>query len=225
MGKSEIIFFHGWGFNGASWSTWHHDLGATVFDRGYFLRQRQLAPEDFPKIIVTHSLGLHFVPTDLFSQCQKLVIIGGFRSFHEFSERRSKSINKAMKRKLKTAPHEVLQNFYERCGLLDGLHPETNNLNVQLLMNDLDYLDSVQMDLNLLKGIPKIEILHGEMDEIVSVSHAQNLREQLTNATLRLHPTAGHALPFNCSDWCMQSLSISNFVSPGFVPNSGIPRS
>jgi len=225
----EIIFYHGWSFHGASWNTWHQ-MSATKFDRGYFFQDSQpvssnMFPTDrFPKVIVTHSLGLHFVPEEQITRCQKLIIIGGFRSFHEFSDhnRRSKLINKAMQRKMKTAPQEVLHSFYQGCNLQEDLYPDTSKLNVELLMNDLDFLDSAQLDLNLLKEIPSIELLHGATDDIVPIEHAQNLSEQLTNATLQVHPTAGHALPFTCSDWCVQAISTRlnrELVTPG----SGIP--
>jgi hypothetical protein len=209
MDLNEIVFFHGWGFNGSSWNAWHNTQSVGTFDRGYFYNDKKSNVGAFPKTIVAHSLGLHFVPTELFSHCEKLIVIGGFRNFHEHSiqDRRSKLINKAMQRKLKTEPQEVLHNFYKACALDERLYPETINLNIPLLMEDLDYLDTAQIDPGLLKRVASIELLHGAKDEIVSLAHAESLHKQLPNATLRVHPDAGHALPFNHSDWCMQSIS------------------
>lgn len=239
--KTELILQHGWGFQASAWDPWYEHLlkWSTVgtIDRGYFNSPQSItgfaADANF-RILVTHSLGLHLCADSLLRQSDLLVIISGFQEIHPEDESlrlRSQKVLKRMKEKLLTSPKEVLHDFYCNCyqgGLQitteeiataamlgNQLQQLPGDLDLDLLLADFERLDRGVMDIEALKSVKHILILHGESDKIVPVEKSQSLKSQLPNARLITLGQAGHALPFTHSTWCWQAIcGTLNSLSP-----------
>lgn len=239
--KTELILQHGWGFQASAWDPWHEHLlkcsAVGTIDRGYFNCPESItgfaADADF-RILVTHSLGLHLCADRLLRQSDLLVIISGFQEIHPKDESlrlRSQKVLKRMKEKLLTSPTEVLHDFYCNCyqggsqitpedisptSMLDKqLQQLPGDLDLDLLLADFERLDHGVMDIEILKSLKQILILHGESDKIVPVENSQSLKSQLPNAQLKTLGQAGHALPFTHSTWCWQAIcGTLNSLSP-----------
>ncbi len=235
----EFIFQHGWAFASAHWKQWQDILLQTLpypirfinLDRGYF-KSPTISQSHEPiaatatgavRIVIVHSLGLHLLP-ERFLQADALICIGSFIHFHPeqpLQKRLSVKTIDRMIRKLDSCPEEVLNDFHQACGLsLDSI-PEFNiaTLNVELLRQDLQFLSSSRLDLNLSGLGPQTEdgsiphasarqrlIVHGENDTIVSKEKARELACALRNAQLVLLPEPGHGLPFTHADLCIKTI-------------------
>lgn len=84
-------------------------------------------------------------------------------------------------------------------------------LNSELLLHDLKDLDTCSLNVSLLKKIPKVLILHGVQDRIVSVEKGRELSAHLPDNSQYIEiEQAGHALPFThidvCWSWICQRL-------------------
>jgi pimeloyl-[acyl-carrier protein] methyl ester esterase len=84
-------------------------------------------------------------------------------------------------------------------------------LNFDLLLQDLKDLDTCEFDIILLQQIPKILILHGSHDRIVSVAKGRELSQLLPDNSQYIEiEQAGHGLPFThaqtCWDWIVSRL-------------------
>ncbi len=211
--KAEIYFVHGWGFDSRIWDSWlpasNPDLPIFNFDRGYFNGKQQafaLNKSSLAKIVIVHSFGLHFIPPDLSSQIDLLVIISGFRYFHEAAanEKLSKKRIEQMKHRLLAQPQHLLDDFYRNCGLKSTMPP--TNINRQALYDDLSFLNEHRIDLADLSRVPQILLLHGAGDQIVDSGHSQQLNELLPNSILCINNNAPHALPATDVHWCINAI-------------------
>ena len=103
-------------------------------------------------------------------------------------------------------PQSVLETFRTKCH-----HPvpwERSSdfgkaLNPELLLHDLKDLDICLLDVAPLKKIPKVLILHGVQDRIVSVEKGRELSAHLPDNSQYIEiEQAGHGLPFTHIDAC-----------------------
>lgn len=223
---TQIIAYHGWGFDAACWNRWALELAQQgyrlqPFDRGYFgnTAHPEFEQGNFTKLILTHSYGLHLCPIDQLQQAEALVIFGGFRDFHPEQaslRRRSQQILHQMIQQFEQNPSLVLANFRTKC-----YHPDSSEaiasetiasetmperLNVDRLLADLIALNHATIDLAVLQTLPQIVILHGAQDRIVSSAKGQDLATRLPNSRYFEIETAGHALPFTHPELCWSIL-------------------
>lgn len=136
-----------------------------------------------------------------------LILIGGFRQFHEHAEnfKFSQKQIELMKQKLLLDPTNLLGDFYNSCGVEDSI-PNLPLINRELLYDDLVLLNTHQLDLDNLKSIPQILLLHGAKDTIVLPEHSKRLHEKLPHSKLFLNEEEGHALPLTAPDWCINTI-------------------
>ncbi len=210
----ELYFIHGWGFSNTVWNQWlatlNKGITANLFDRGYFKNKKQEFKFNFSgrsKVLITHSFGLHYLKATDFSQIHTLVLIGSFRYFHENAHNFNSSQKQIelMKQKLLADPIDLLTNFYTNCGL-ENTGPSSPLINSELLYDDLVLLNTHHLDLDNLKSIPRILLLHGTKDAIVSSEHSKRLHELLPHSKLFLNENEGHALPLSDPDWCINTI-------------------
>ncbi|HEY9643788.1 MAG TPA: alpha/beta hydrolase, partial [Coleofasciculaceae cyanobacterium] len=161
--------------------------------------------------------GLHLCPVAQLQQADLLVIFSGFIEFHPTQDslrRRSQLILKQMLSQLQVKPEVVLNTFKAKC-----YHPlvyqpaadaSKTPYDLALLTQDLDNLDTSMINVEDLKQIPDIVILHGAQDQIVSPQQGHRLWQQLPNSQLIEIPDAGHALPFTHFQTCLSVLHASH---------------
>lgn len=213
-GNIEIILQHGWGFDKTCWRGWLPHLkensdcqiSIQMPDRGYFSDVKEVvcfSQADSIKMIVCHSLGLHLLPESVIESADFLVLAGCFTHFHRgtvLDRKRSQKTVALMKSRLQTEPQSLISDFYSNCyePLLTNQHllkRDTENLNVARLQNDLELLDKNTFNLNGLKSVRRVLLLHGSEDIIVAPAHAHELNEALPGSSLVLFEGAGHSLP------------------------------
>lgn len=229
----EVIAYHGWGFDASCWHDWQIQFEQAgwrfqAFDRGYW--RQSVSPTFNPnaeiKLLMVHSYGLHLCPVEQFQRANRIVIFCSFAQFHPTSEplkRRSQKILQQMIDQFMIDPQRVLYNFQTKC-----YHPCTRqgtlsaNFDSDLLLHDLNDLQTATMDLALLRTIPQILVLQGNQDQIVPAASSAELVNQLfsnepkdepfnaaenqfVNANHRVE-MAGHALPFTHLNCCWSKL-------------------
>jgi len=214
LANIELYFVHGWGYDASVWDKWlpqlRPDVTPYIFNRGYFKANKQNFTFNISarfKVVIAHSLGLHYIRPIDFSQIHMLVLISSFRQFHEHSQNYKYSQKQValMKQRLIIDPETLLADFYSNCGQRSKAN-ETTLINRQLLYDDLILLDTNEIDLDVLKPIPQILLLHGGYDGVVDIKHSKRLNEQLPNSQLFRHRRAGHALPSINSQWCINTI-------------------
>jgi len=214
LANIELYFVHGWGYDSNVWNKWlpqiRPDVIPYIFNRGYFKANKQNFSFNISarfKIVIAHSFGLHYIPPIDFSQIHMLVLINSFRQFHEYSQnyKFSKRQIALMKQQLMLDPESLLADFYFNCDQ-KSKPTQTTLINRQLLNDDLVFLDTNEIDLDTLKPIRQILLLHGSYDKIVDIEHSKRLNKQLPNSKLFVHRKAGHALPLTNSQWCINTI-------------------
>ncbi len=232
--KVEIILQHGWGFDKSSWRGWmphlreNPDLEIAIQtpDRGYFGEAKDAKPFDSSaavKIVVVHSLGLHLIEEEILRSADLLVLASSFKQFHNGSiteQRRSRKAIQMMLRRIEDEPLEVLNDFYTNCyhPLLTShmlLMRNSGTINPDLLIDDLQLLDTNTFDLETISHVPKILLVHGSADEIVDPTHSHQMQEELPNASLVVFDGAGHSLPLThvAPVWISLRNSLRHLVS------------
>lgn len=216
MFSVEALFFHGWGFDQELWRSWSQKwkgIAPSFGERGYFFKDKKeplfVHKKSF-KIIVTHSLGLHFVKKELLQACDLLVVMGGFIDFVGDDKFRLAQI-RAMQRKLISDPKLVLEDFYALCDVPLALSSLCNS---KLLGEELLFLNKSRLDLKSFHAVPNILIFHGGNDQIVSLKKGQELSKALKNSFFFMIPNAGHFFPL---DLCISEIE-------KFVPKTGFKQ-
>lgn len=216
MQETEILAFHGWGFDASCWDGWKQEFGDgtsfDTFERGYFGNAKRIpifSARSNNKIIMTHSFGLHLCPDNLFKEADLLIIFNGFIEFHPVAaqfKRRSKLVIKQMINALKGHPEEVLKDFYENT--YKPRSPENlpeSDPDKELLVKDLKILNTHTLEVSLLKSIHKICILHAFEDAIVHRRKGRSLYDCVNKKAKYFEiKKAGHALPFTHKDQCLK---------------------
>lgn len=210
------ILQHGWGFDSSLWDSWKVHLPIEInlkrLDRGYFTDADNnpfLGEELYTNectIAVVHSLGLHLLPKSFFQYLDGLVIIAGFISFNDMSTPDNPFIQ-SMLQKIPESSAEILSRFHQRCGCTSAWVGKNLKINQTLLIQDLKQLDQQSFDIQHLKKIPKIILMHGVKDKIVPLEKSIELQCLLPQSKLFVRNDAGHALPSTHSEWCCQTIN------------------
>ncbi len=209
--SSSIVAYHGWGFDRTCWQGWaarfgNESISFRAIDRGYF--GAAIGDKNLNKVIFVHSYGLHLCPIADLQQAELLVIFSSFQTFHphkESAKRRSQQILQQMLMQLENRPELVLDNFRQKCDL-PSAQIQTDSLNLDRLVEDLEDLGCCAIDLNLLAILPQIVVFHGAGDRIVPVQKGQELAKALSNSLYFEIAEAGHALPFTHLEQCWSIL-------------------
>ncbi len=187
--SNELALYHGWGFSSAVWS----EVGE-VYDRGYFASPREL--NGLFETIVVHSMGLYFVPLEQLKKAKRIIFLSSFLDF-TYGDRRRQKLLLQMQRKMESKPAEVLADFYHLC----GYNGSADRLNAARLLEDLAKLED-PFDVTAFPASQEKLIYHGTLDEVVPVSAAHHLHEQLPGSSLQLIST-GH---YGTVDYCKEFL-------------------
>lgn len=219
MADCQFIALHGWAFNRRFWGPWAAHFSKygsfQAYDRGYFNAPQSVEVESDsePVILITHSFGLHWVEEGLLEQADLLVVMGGFLYFHPYAaqyKRRSRLVIQEMLNELEINPEKVLHKFYGNCFAPEEA-PDLafEDLNHQLLLDDLQRLQDSEIEVDSLKKVEKVCILHGSKDHIVSYKKGRQIYNQLQNQSQYFEiKNAGHALPKTHYRQCLE------FVTP-----------
>lgn len=209
----QLIAWHGWGFDRTCWNDWKKRVPDhfrfRCNDRGYRGNPQIVQPNteaDFT-IIFTHSYGLHLCTEQQLNTADLLVIFGGFREFHPVAakfKRRSRLVLNNMLQQMQEAPEQVITEFMENT--YKPAEPpaiDLNQFNNEKLYHDLQALNQSSLQIEPLKKVEKVCILHGSADAIVPRSKGRGLYEILQqNASYFEVRNAGHALPFTHMEQC-----------------------
>lgn len=214
MNVSEIHFYHGWGFDSEIWRSWIREARFDryhVFDRGY--TGHPVSPSEFRtdseiRILVAHSLGLHFVPEQVLGQADLMVVCSGFNCFHS-------GVNSPGHRKLTRMinrfagmPMTVLTSFYTNC-----MHPEQRimdspgKMNLDLLEHDLNFLNECRLEHPGTITGKQVLLFHGKEDIIVPVEQSLELHNLLPGSRLIEIAGGGHMLPVTHRDLIYRNIS------------------
>lgn len=159
-------------------------------------------------MLLTHSYGLHWCPEEQLKQTDLLIIVGGFLYFHPQTmrfRRRSRLMINRMLEQMHSDPEKVLHKFRENCFLPEPVPKDEawDQINLMQLIRDLGHLNQVQMSEQILQKIPKICILHGSKDRIVSKKKGREIYAKLyTRARYFEIKDSGHAVPFTQPERC-----------------------
>lgn len=191
----HLIFFHGWGFSRSCWKKWtfSEEDTAHFFDRGYFGNPDSLDQPALWKnesVVFTHSFGLHFLAKKDLSQVKKLIVFGGF--IHITTQKTTKDTISRLIKSLKKFPKLTLERFYQECGVEQEVQEA---INLPLLIDDLMALKTKGLDVEALKQIPEILLVHGTDDRIAPLEKAIELHKLLSNSRLVTLENQSHALP------------------------------
>lgn len=221
--ETEVIAFHGWGFDRNCWQWWQEHFTQQgsrfqAFDRGYFSNPLQptFTDSNSTQIILAHSYGLHLCPIDLLQQADFLVILNSFLSFHPTAKaerRRSQLVLQQMIRQFEQSPEVVLQNFYRQSGYSQPCI-DFQKINYQLLLEDLQQLNEAKLGVSCLESIPKILVFHSSDDRIVAASQSQEFLTALSHSCELISIFhAQHALPFTHAAECWSRLRSTLYSS------------
>ena len=168
----EIIAIHGWGSNRDIWEKWNEHFPEESYlwqkyERGYY-GEKQFIPRWFnnsseEKILICHSLGLHFCEPQMLSNASIIVLINSFTNFLGLNNKSSllAKSTRMMKNEIKDGNAEnVILKFFTKGFRPNKISHELNNfmknkfltLNIDRLINDLDILINCQ---DLPTGFPK----------------------------------------------------------------------
>ncbi|MBX9685505.1 MAG: alpha/beta hydrolase [Candidatus Obscuribacterales bacterium] len=212
--KVEIVLQHGWAFDSSCWRGWmphlrenpDYEISIQTPDRGYFGQAADIMPfseAGSVKIVVAHSLGLHFLPDSVLKTTNLLILAAAFADFHSgtvLEQKRSRRTINLMSSRLEETPLDVLNEFYSNCyhPLLTShllLMRNLENLNQEQLENDLHLLNTARFDLSRLKQPEQVLFLHGSEDRIVAPSQSHEMHQSVEGSSLILFEGAGHSLP------------------------------
>lgn len=204
----EILLQHGWGWDAGCWEAWRASappgVRLLVADRGYF--GAPSSPVGQPQVLVAHSFGLHLLEPRWLEGAELVVVLGGFQAFHPEEEgagRRSRRLVGRMCQRLVREPVALLAEFHARCFSPEaGQYVLPGGLAPQLLAADLERLDKGVLDRRPLSAVPRVLLLHGDQDQIVSMAQARQLHQCLPKSRLEIIPGAGHALPLTRAPEC-----------------------
>lgn len=239
----EVIAYHGWGFGANCWHTLaraaqRRGWSFQAYDRGYFsfsffesapnslppCQDPQFSTTPGPKLLLTHSYGLHLCPPHLYQQATGLVILGGFSHFHPADDREQHHSRRRVDRmiqQLQQDPVAVLQQFWVNtvapqswnslwsplAGASSADPALIHGLVIPALLQDLQALQESKLDLSSFGKIRRILLLHGTADAIVPPDRGEALVSSLirlghARINLRTIEGAGHGLPLTHGTTC-----------------------
>ena len=179
------------------------------------------------RVVVAHSFGLFLLPVEYLS-CDLLVLLSSFVRFHPGeprAERLSRKVVKRMRRRLESAPDEVVAEFHGRClagkggagdsGGVGALVAQSDPVHVvrdNLLAEDLRRLDEAVFETERLRSAARALVIHGSQDEIVGIEKSLELAEVIPGAVSHVLPDQPHALPLTARQQCIEL--IASVVAP-----------
>ena len=186
MSSTEILFYHGWAYDADFWKQKvDPKFNVSFFDRGYFAHPNEelsFSSLAMRKVIVAHSLGLHFVPEKLLHEADQILCFGCFSHFHpldKFREKLSRRTLNLMCKQFEKDPQRVLETFWLNAG---SKSLERRKWNLETLWEDLKYLDTSFRDFSAFKG--KVKCFYGLNDRILERGSAENLAKQTASTLL-----------------------------------------
>ena len=212
---TQILAVHGWAGHAEQWTSWRRLMEQRqwpmqVVERGYGNSTPTLpswSDEAGPRVVIAHSLGLHFLPSPLLQEATALVLLGCFTAF--VPEGRNGRATQAGLRGMREAlgsegERPMLERFFQRAiqplslsacppsPLLKGL----SSAGRQRLHDDLIVLETCR---TLPRGWPsqaRVLVIQGEQDAVVHPSSHQQLLDHLGSQVECVHrgPKWGHAL-------------------------------
>ena len=201
-----LVFAEGWAMDDRFWEP----LAARFADHELRFCTRQYYLDDAGNdcesagetgwVGIGHSYGFRRLLDCQLANCRGLVSICGFYDFVA-SAGTDARIVKAMVRRMESSPVSVLQKFLANCGMADQADQvgrlESEALNIESLKTDLKAL---------LAGGPSGQDVEQSVPILsLAASHDKIVPAALTRSEFEqplFHPTAGHSLGFQYSDWC-----------------------
>lgn len=220
--KPSFVFQHGWICDGTIWDLLiarlqerlREDCLIFVPERGYFGEPVLPAPDykqGGPVVCVTHSLGLHLLTPEIMEATDILVSIASFANFHDRdtveAEKQSRAALRAMLRKMKTEPAQVISSFWQNCGSSDlegSLEWQAaclKTMAVETITADLEQLDCRTFTWPVTaKGKPQAILVGGTKDNIVPLACVRRLAVQFENSAIIEIKDGGHCMPVTHCD-------------------------
>ena len=201
-----LVFAEGWAMDARFWEP----LAARFTDHELRFCARQYYLDDAGNdcesagetgwVGIGHSYGFRRLLDCQLANCRGLVSICGFYDFVA-SAGTDARIVKAMVRRMESSPVSVLQKFLANCGMADQADQvgrlESEALNIECLKTDLKApLAGGPSGQDVEQSVPILS-LAASHDKIVPAALTRSEFEQPL-----FHPTAGHSLGFQYSDWC-----------------------
>lgn len=124
--------------------------------------------------LVVHSFGLHLVED--FSAVQELIILSSYITFAP-----KKRVVLQMLRQLKENPYRVLENFLG--------HKVGGEIDKNLLEMDLKRVYASMFDTQVIKDVPIVKIVHGQVDSITPIEWGLKLHASIPQS--QFFPVAG----------------------------------
>ncbi len=191
------------------WQSWtdalsNEDTVCLTAERGYFglpKKSPQFSADVQLKIVVAHSLGLHFVSESELEQCDALLILAGFLSFHptdQLARKRSQRVVRAMKEKLTKDPAALINDFWAGCyapELTKAKFFPADTMHINLLLEDLQILDKNEIPASRFAHVPHVVSVSSTTDQILHQSTADQMSAISLDTTLIKVPDLSHAFP------------------------------
>jgi hypothetical protein len=180
-GAAMIVHaFHGWASDASIWDLVANELGSEVvlrrYDRGYFGVERDVPADEHADVIITHSMGLLFVPVIALASTKRVIILNGFSHFpssDSLSKRRTLSMLSLMKSNLQRDPVAQVHAFCAKAGFrLFEISPD--DINIARLASDLDLLATSLITPNHFRESGIIHFVHATGDPIVNTMAIQD---------------------------------------------------
>jgi len=192
--------YHGWASDPSIWDWLQTFIGQNNvvhrYDRGYFGGKNHINLEEQPDVIVTHSMGLMFVPANVLANATFLVVLNGFAFFpsnDQATKRKTTAMLGRMKLNLQKDPHVQVEAFCTAAGmhLISRSHP---TINVNQLSADLDLLSTAKVIPNEVCDQAVIHFLHSTNDPIVNPAAISETVSAFSNATHHYIESSSHNL-------------------------------
>ncbi|MCB1135048.1 MAG: hypothetical protein KDK78_02165 [Chlamydiia bacterium] len=168
----HVYVQHGWGYAGLDWSSRIASLSGvdhvSAPCRGYFGPIVEVYDMGAPQVLIAHSMGLHWVPDQIWSSVSKALILAPFYQFLGCPPQRERSVwLRAMQTRLVRDPAAVIRAFRARCS--DKI-AQDRPCNAVRLQHDLELLSRSSFDFSKLLGLEHVLLWHGMDDSVVPCS-------------------------------------------------------
>ena len=200
----NLYFVHGWGFEESFWLPvskileGKKNITAINFISLNFFEsdKRNSITKCNNNIFITHSYGLNWF-LDRKVNCYALVNFFAAPSFVKFQKnsKKSKIMLDLMIKKLKDSPNEVLNKFYENCGLENSFKTGVGKINKDKLVNALKNLKDNSYLEEFLRIKKKTLNVFAERDKIFDVSLSKLKKFMGSDFDYVLIDSQSHAFP------------------------------
>ncbi len=196
-----IHAYHGWASDASVWDKVMVTIGSGVtfrsYDRGYFGPEHGVPHNEPADVILTHSMGLLFVPDAALAVAKRFVVVNGFSFFPSsdpITQRRTLSMLSLMKSNLERNPVDQVNAFCIKAGMkLPAAYAK--GMNVSRLTADLDMLATARVDIGRLRAGATVRFIHATADPIVSKSATSDTLVDFPDAEHHTVESQSHNLP------------------------------